>query len=205
MRHRTLDVNNAEVTVYHMWDESMVGLKAIDAEKQILTFSSPSGHPPGAFGVKKYVIWNIREGMTEPGQWYLDRTRGKVVYWPLPGEDMATAKVVALLRARGALAYTAVVVALVAGAPAVAAGAEAPETRPVAELFVRPSERMDRETDLAPGDLVYVIDTVSVFPALLMIPRPPRSTLFPYTTLFRSKAPITCRSSRVRNGLMAPV
>ena len=51
-----LDINNAEVTVYHMWDESMVGLKAIDAEKQILTFSSPLGHPPGAFGVKKYVI-----------------------------------------------------------------------------------------------------------------------------------------------------
>jgi len=90
-----LDVNNAEVTVYHMWDESMVGLKAIDTEKQILTFSSPSGHPPGAFGVKKYVIWNVREGMTEPGQWYLDRTAGKLVYWPLPGEDMTKAEVFA--------------------------------------------------------------------------------------------------------------
>src|SRR5207249_8783611 len=27
---------------------------------------------------------------------------------------------------------------------------------------------------------------------LLMIPRPPRSTLFPYTTLFRSLRPVTC-------------
>ena len=90
-----LDVNNAEVTIYHMWDESMVGLKAMDAETRSLIFASPSGHPPGAFGVKKYVIWNIREGMTQPGQWYLDRTAGKLVYWPLPGEDMATAKVYA--------------------------------------------------------------------------------------------------------------
>lgn len=101
-----LDVNNAEVTVYHMWDESMVGLKAIDTEKQILTFSSPSGHPPGAFGVKKYVIWNVREGMTEPGQWYLDRSVGKLVYWPLHGEDMAKAEVYAptiesIIRIRG--------------------------------------------------------------------------------------------------------
>jgi hypothetical protein len=90
-----LDVKNAEVTVYHMWDESLVGLAAMDTEAQTLTFSSPTGHPPGAFGVKEYVVWNIREGMTQPGQWYLDRTRGKLVYWPLPGEDMSKAKVIA--------------------------------------------------------------------------------------------------------------
>jgi len=90
-----LDVNNAEVTVYHMWDESLIGLSAINTRSQTLTFSSPSGHPPGAFGVKKYVIWNVREGMTQPGQWYLDRTAGKLVYWPLPGEDMAEAAVFA--------------------------------------------------------------------------------------------------------------
>lgn len=90
-----LDVRNAEVTVYHMWDESLVGLAALDTETHTLTFSSPTGHPPGAFGVREYVIWNIREGMTQPGQWYLDRARGKLVYWPLPGEDMSQAKVIA--------------------------------------------------------------------------------------------------------------
>ena len=102
-----LDVNNAEITIYHMWDESLVGLKAIDTKKHILTFASPSGHPPGAFGVKKYVIWNVREGMTRPGQWYLDRTTGKLVYWPLAGEDMTKADVIAptiesIIRIRGA-------------------------------------------------------------------------------------------------------
>ena len=90
-----LDVRNAEVTVYHMWDESLVGVASHDPETHTLTFSSPSGHPPGAFGVRKYVLWNVREGMTEPGQWYLDRTRGKVVYWPLPGEKMSEAEVIA--------------------------------------------------------------------------------------------------------------
>ena len=90
-----LDINNAEVTFYHMWDESLVGLAVMDTESRILTFANPSGHPPGAFGVNKYVIWNVREGMTRPGQWYLDRTAGKLVYWPLPGEDMAEAEVFA--------------------------------------------------------------------------------------------------------------
>ena len=90
-----LDINNAELTVYHMWDESLVGLSAMNTKSQTLTFANPAGHPPGAFGVKKYVVWNVRQGMTKPGQWYLDRTNGKLVYWPLSGEDMARALVFA--------------------------------------------------------------------------------------------------------------
>ena len=88
-----LDVNNAELTIYHMWDESLVGIASIDANSQTITFANPAGHPAGAFGVKKYVVWNVREGMTQPGQWYLDRTAGKLVYWPLPYEDMSSAEV----------------------------------------------------------------------------------------------------------------
>ncbi len=33
--------------------------------------------------------------MTRPGQWYLDRTAGRVVYWPLLDEDLAEIKVIA--------------------------------------------------------------------------------------------------------------
>jgi len=83
-----LNVHNAEVTVYHMWDESTVRVKAIDPTTRTVTFASPCTHPPGAFGVDTYVVWNVRQGMTRPGQWYLDRERGCVVYWPLPGEDI---------------------------------------------------------------------------------------------------------------------
>ena len=91
----TLEPRNAEVRVYHMWDESLVGVASNDTARQTLVFSPPAKSPPGAFGVKKYAIFNTREGMTRPGQWYLDRAAGRIVYWPLPGEDMAKAKVVA--------------------------------------------------------------------------------------------------------------
>jgi hypothetical protein len=77
-----------------------MGVSANDSEKHVLMFSPPSQHPAGAFGVRKYVVFNTREGMTKPGQWYLDRTAGKVVYWPLPGEDMTKAKVVAPVHER---------------------------------------------------------------------------------------------------------
>jgi hypothetical protein len=91
----TLEPKNAELRVYHMWDESLCGVARNDTEKRLLTFSTPARSPAGAFGVKKYVVFNTREGMTRPGQWYLDRAAGRVVYWPLPGEDMTKAKVVA--------------------------------------------------------------------------------------------------------------
>ncbi len=91
----TLAVQNAEVRVYHMWDESLLGVASNDVQRHALTFKAAAIAPPGAFGVKKYVIFNTREGLTQPGQWYLDRAAGRIVYWPLPGEDMAKAQVVA--------------------------------------------------------------------------------------------------------------
>ena len=83
-----LDLKNAEIRVYHMWDESLVGVASNDTKANMLRFTSPAGYPPGAFGVKKYIVWNVREGMTQPGQWYLDRSKGKLVYWPLPTEKI---------------------------------------------------------------------------------------------------------------------
>lgn len=91
----TLETRNAEVRVYHMWDESLCGVAKNDTTAHALKFSTPAISPPGAFGVKKYVVFNTREGLTRPGQWFLDRAAGRLVYWPLPGEDMAKAKVIA--------------------------------------------------------------------------------------------------------------
>ncbi len=90
-----LKPENAELTVYHKWDTSQVALKSIDRKTHTLTFSNPAGHPPGAFGVQKYVIWNTRQGLHEPGRWYVDRTRDKIVYWPKKGEQMDEVQVLA--------------------------------------------------------------------------------------------------------------
>jgi hypothetical protein len=103
---RDLQVRDAEVTVYHMWDESCVGVSNHAPDQGLLQLAPATGHPPGAFGVNKFVVWNIREGMTRPGQWYHDRVRNRIVYWPLPGEDIHQAEVVVptrrtVLRLRG--------------------------------------------------------------------------------------------------------
>ncbi len=86
-----LDVNNAELTIYHEWDESLVGLSGLDPAAETVALRNLPGHPPGAFAdrndhAREYAVWNVREGMTRPGQWYLDRTNEQLVYWPLPEE-----------------------------------------------------------------------------------------------------------------------
>jgi len=107
-----LDVRNAELTTYNAWDETLVGLKSIDEETLTVNFSIPAGHPPGSFRFHKmvdgslcnwqkaqtYVVWNVREGMHEPGQWYLDRTNEKLVYWPKAGENIDNITIVAPTR-----------------------------------------------------------------------------------------------------------
>lgn len=92
---QTLDIKNAEIRVYHMWDESLVGVSHNDIEQHRFIFSKPPIYPSGGFGKNDYVIWNTREGMTKPGRWYLDRTAGRLVYWPLEGEDMGSIKIIA--------------------------------------------------------------------------------------------------------------
>ena len=81
-----INLRSAEITVFHMWDESVAGIAERDISSRTLKLSPALGHPPGAFGVQKYCLWNLREGMTHPGQWYFDRPRNRIVYWPLPGE-----------------------------------------------------------------------------------------------------------------------
>ncbi len=38
---------------------------------------------------------NALEFLDQPGEWYLDRSSGTLSYYPRPGEDLATAEVVA--------------------------------------------------------------------------------------------------------------
>jgi hypothetical protein len=90
-----LSLPNAEVVVYHSWDLSHARIEKLDPATHTLTLTPPLGYPAGAFGIHRYRVENVEEGMSIPGQWYLDRENGRVVYWPIPGEDMTQAVVMA--------------------------------------------------------------------------------------------------------------
>ena len=91
----TMDFRNAEIRLYHMWSESLSTVASNDLARHVVYLSQPAAWPMGACGRRQYEVYNTREGMTEPGQWYLDRTRGKVVYWPKAGQDMSKVLAVA--------------------------------------------------------------------------------------------------------------
>lgn len=95
----TFSAANAEITIYHMWDESCVQVASIDRENHLLHLATKPGHPAGAFNVKRYVLWNTAEGMTKPGQFYHDREKGRLLYRPRQGEKVDAIRTVVGTRA----------------------------------------------------------------------------------------------------------
>jgi hypothetical protein len=90
------DMQDAQVVVYHSWETSRLRIKSIDDVNHIVTFTGPAAWPFGTWEHdQRYTIDNIREGLTRPGEWYLDRKSGVVEYIPYPGEDPRKESVIA--------------------------------------------------------------------------------------------------------------
>ncbi len=88
--------DDAEVVVLRYWDEARLHIESVDYDDNVVTFTTPSTRL-FAWGPEKapYYIENIPEGLTRPGQWYLDRQTGILTYWPLPDEDMTQVEALA--------------------------------------------------------------------------------------------------------------
>ena len=98
------NLEHVEVVVLQHWTEARLPISSVDETKHIVTLSGPSWRP--LTWSTGYVVENLREALTKPGQWYLDRVTGVLTYFPLPEEDMRRAEVVAprieqLLRIEG--------------------------------------------------------------------------------------------------------
>ncbi|MCU0960528.1 MAG: right-handed parallel beta-helix repeat-containing protein [Pirellulaceae bacterium] len=92
------NLTDVEIMPFHQWTASRMHIASIDTEQQIVTFqghttgtsfwaSLPEGH--------RYLVVNVREALTEPGEWYLDRTSGQLIYLPRAGEEPERTDVVA--------------------------------------------------------------------------------------------------------------
>jgi len=98
------NLEDVEVVALHRWIEERMPITSFDAETNLATSSRCSMFrlaltrtpetpidPDGS----RYYIDNVFEGLTEPGEWYLERATGKLYYIPLPGETPETAEVFA--------------------------------------------------------------------------------------------------------------
>lgn len=91
------NLDDVEVLVFHSWNESRFRIASLDEKERVVAFRDPKARHTigwrGAGGPNRYYVESVLEGLTGPGQWYLDRRSGELYYWPT--EDLAESTVVA--------------------------------------------------------------------------------------------------------------
>ncbi len=87
---------DVEIVGITRWLDNRLPIESVHAQTRTVTFDRPSlfallsGSKPGPYWVE-----NVFEALETPGQWYLDRPRGVLYYLPRPGEEMASAEIIA--------------------------------------------------------------------------------------------------------------
>lgn len=105
-------LGDVEVLVAHTWRMHRLRIAEIVDDAVRFTGATGAGHSSGRMPAgAPYLVENVREALSEPGEWYLDRAGGVLTYLPRPGEDPATTRVVApvldhFLRIEGASCVT---------------------------------------------------------------------------------------------------
>ena len=81
--------HDVEALCFQTWTMARLRVDSVDETKNIVTLldntrglAAYSGLPKG----NRYILENVKEALTEPGEWYLDRPTGVLTYLPLPGE-----------------------------------------------------------------------------------------------------------------------
>ena len=99
MRGTWSNQSDIEALCFQTWSMARMRVAAIDAhDENVVTFT---GHTaaldPWAALPKgnRYLLENVKEALSEPGEWYLDRPTGELTYIPMPGERIDHAEIIA--------------------------------------------------------------------------------------------------------------
>jgi hypothetical protein len=87
-----------EVMVAGNWEINRLPVQSIDREAGVVVLAPPhaQGHEAIRPGPGRWCHFeNAPELLDQPGEWCLDRPTATLRYWPLPGEDMSRAEVIA--------------------------------------------------------------------------------------------------------------
>ena len=83
------NLTDVDVVVLHWWIEERLPIATFD-EETCTVVSSRRSMMPLRDDIRdkpaKYYVEHVYEGLSEPGEWYLDRTEGRLYYVPMPGE-----------------------------------------------------------------------------------------------------------------------
>ncbi len=88
--------DDVDLILLQAWTVLRAHITKVDKSARTVSLSAedvPHVQEEGAH----YWIENTFDALDSPGEWYLDRRSGKIYYWPMPGEDMQRAEVIAPL------------------------------------------------------------------------------------------------------------
>jgi hypothetical protein len=84
------------LTVTHAWAVGQCRIKALNDEALAVQIKGRARYPFVEFEPdQRFWMENYRAALDAPGEWFLDKAKGEVLYLPLPGEDMTKAEVIA--------------------------------------------------------------------------------------------------------------
>lgn len=96
---RWSNLNDVEIVNLHSWDEAILKILDIDETTNVVSFTGPTGwgftDHQGLWGVQRYYVENVFEGLDIPGEWYLNRHTGELFYYPIEGENITDVEIVA--------------------------------------------------------------------------------------------------------------
>ena len=92
------NLNDVEVLAFQHWCACRLRVADVDPRKHLVTFDGHSASSSywGKFMKNgRYLVINVKEALSEPGEWYLERKSGELTYIPREGETPANTTVVA--------------------------------------------------------------------------------------------------------------
>ncbi|MES2465037.1 MAG: hypothetical protein V4671_31110, partial [Armatimonadota bacterium] len=82
--------DDVELLCFHIWSMSRFNIADIDTRERALTLSGytrKAGQNYSLVHNNRYIVENVKEALSTPGQWYLDRKTGVLTYLSRRGED----------------------------------------------------------------------------------------------------------------------
>lgn len=91
------NLGDVQTLCFHQWTMQRLWVATVDDAANTVTFTGATWHPTMAALGKgdRYIIENVKEALSEPGEWYREPSTGVITYIPMAGETIASADVVA--------------------------------------------------------------------------------------------------------------
>ncbi len=84
------------LTVTHAWAVGQCRIMEMNDEVSAIRIKGRARYPFVEFEPdQRWWMENFRAALDAPGEWFLDREKSEVLYFPLPGEELSTVQVIA--------------------------------------------------------------------------------------------------------------